>query len=279
MTDPNHAQNLTLVLCGNGTTGRRVATRLTARGIPIRTGSRSGEPPFDWQDQATWAPALHNVTSVYLVYYPDLVVPGAVEAVRRFADLAVAGGTRRLVLLSGRGEQQAENAEQALRESGADWTIVRSSFFAQNFSEKFFLDSVLSGTLEFPAGNAGEPFIDAEDIADVVVAALTEDGHVGQLYELTGPRLLTFADVVSEIGKAAGRQIGYRPVSLEEFATTLAEDGLPEDYVAALIDVARVTLDGRNASLADGVKRALGREPRDFTGYAQDAAATGVWDA
>lgn len=277
MTDNTHEQQMTLVLCGTGTTGRRVATRLAARGVPIKVGSRSGEPPFDWDDQATWAPALHNVGSAYLVYYPDLVVPGAVEAVRRFAELAVAGGVRRLVLLSGRGEEQAQQAEQALQESGADWTIVRSSFFAQNFSEKFFLESMLSGTLAFPAGDVTEPFIDADDIADVVVAALTEDRHIGQLYEVTGPRLLTFADAVSEIAKAAEREISYRPASLAEFAAALTADGLPGDYIAALLEVAGVVLDGRSSYLADGVQRAIGREPRDFADYARDAAATGVW--
>ena len=122
----------TLVLGGTGKTGRRVVERLEERGLPVRVGSRSGEPPFDWEDEATWAPALSGVGSVYVSYYPDLAVPGAVAAVRSFAEVATRSGVRRLVLLSGRGEPEAERAELALQEAvdakaGAEWTILRST--------------------------------------------------------------------------------------------------------------------------------------------------------
>ena len=127
--------------------------------------------------------------SVYVSYYPDLAVPGAVETVGAFAEMAVRHGVPRLVLLAGRGEPEAEQAEQAVRDSGAELTIVRSTWFAQNFSEDYMLEYVLSGEVALPAGDTPEPFVDADDIADVAVAALTEDRHVGQLYELTGPRL------------------------------------------------------------------------------------------
>ena len=269
----------TLVLGGTGKTGRRVAERLAARGVPTRIGSRSGEPPFDWEDQATWAPALRGVGAVYLTYYPDLAVPGAVEAVRRFVELALEGERRRLVLLSGRGEEEAERAEQVVRESGADWTIVRASWFAQNFSENYWLDSVRAGEVVLPAGEVGEPFVDADDIADVAVAALTESGHGGQLYELTGPRLLTFAEAVAEIAQATGRDIRYAPVSLEVYAAALAEQGVPDEFIWLVNYLFTTVLDGRNAHLADGVRRALGREPRDFADYARETAAAGVWDA
>jgi uncharacterized protein YbjT (DUF2867 family) len=269
----------TLVVGGTGKTGRRVAQRLRARRLPIRIGSPSGEPPFDWEDQATWAPALRDVDSVYLTYYPDLAFPGAAEAVGAFADLAVASGARRLVLLSGRGEDGALRAEHAVRDSGADWTVVRSAFMAQNFSEGYFLEPVLAGEVAFPAGDdLGEPFIDAEDIADVAVAALTEEGHVGRLYEVTGPRLLTWADAVAEVGRAAGRRIGYSPVSMEEYGSLLIEQEVPADLVKLLTDLFTEVLDGRNAHLGDGVQRALGRPPRDFSEFARAAAASGVWD-
>ncbi len=268
----------TLVLGGTGKTGRRVVERLEARGLPTRVGSRSGEPPFDWEDRATWAPALQNVGSVYVTYYPDLAVPGAADAVRSFADFAVQGGIRQLVLLSGRGEEEAQRSEQAVRESGADWTILRSSFFSQNFSENFLLEQVLGGEVALPAGNVAEPFVDADDIADVAVAALTEVRHGGQLYELTGPRLLTFAEAVGEIARAGGREVRYMPVSVEQFASALTQDEVPPEFTALLTYLFTEVLDGRNAHLTDGVRRALSREPRDFTDYARDAAATGVWD-
>jgi uncharacterized protein YbjT (DUF2867 family) len=273
-------QQPTLVLGGTGKTGRRVVQRLEARGIPVRLGTPSATPPFDWTNEATWPAALDGVGSVYVTYYPDLAVPGAAQAVGTFADLAVATGVRRLVLLSGRGEEGARRGEQALQQSGADWTIVRSAFMAQNFNESFFLEPLRAGEVAFPAGeDLAEPFIDADDIADVAVAALTQDGHVGQLYEVTGPRLLSWAQAVAEIATAVGHPIRYLPVSLEDYAALLIENQVPADYVKMLTDVFTEVLDGRNAHLADGVQRALGRPPRDFADYARDAAATGIWDS
>jgi uncharacterized protein YbjT (DUF2867 family) len=157
----------TLVLGGTGKTGRRVGERLAARGIPTRVGSRSGQPPFHWEDRSTWAPVLEGVGSAYISYYPDLAVPGAPEAVGSFAELAVRSGVRKLVLLAGRGEPEAEAAEHAVRASGADLTIVRSTWFAQNFSEDYLVDGVRSGEVAVPARDVPEPFIDADDIADV----------------------------------------------------------------------------------------------------------------
>jgi uncharacterized protein YbjT (DUF2867 family) len=268
----------TLVVGGTGKTGRRVVERLEARGLPVRVGSRSGEPPFDWEDEATSAPALRDVGAVYVTYYPDLAAPGAANAVRSFAELAVESGVRRLVLLSGRGEEEARRAELAVQGVDAEWTIVRSRFFSQNFSESFFLEPILGGELALPVDGVAEPFVDAEDIADVAVAALTEDGHAGQLYELTGPRLLTFAEAVEEISLASGREIRYVPVSVEQFASALSRDRVPSEVVELLTYLFTEVLDGRNARLTDGVRRALGRKPRDFADYAREAAATGVWD-
>lgn len=269
----------TLVLGGTGKTGRRVAARLAERGIPVRLGSRSADPPFDWEAPSTWAPALRGAAAVYLSYYPDLAVPGAVEAVRSFVGRAEAAGVRRLILLSGRGEEEAQRAEQVVRDAGVEWTIVRCAWFAQNFSENYLLEPVLAGEIALPAGEGREPFVDAEDIAEVAVAALTKDGHAGQLYELTGPRLLTFAEAIGEIAAATGREIRYVQVSPEEYVAALEEHGVPADFVWLVNYLFTTVLDGRSASLADGVQRALGREPRDFAVYARETAALGVWDA
>jgi len=272
----------TLVLGGTGKTGRRVAERLEARGLPVRVGSRSGEPPFDWESPDTWAHAIKGANSVYVSYYPDLAIPGAPAAVRSFAELAVQNGVRRLVLLSGRGEEEAQSAETALREvcneAGVEWTIVRCAWFNQNFDENYLLEPILSGEVALPSGNVPEPFVDADDIADVAVAALTEDGHAGELYEMTGPRLLTMEKAVGEIAEATGREIRFVPVSMEEYESVLAKADVPPEFVSFLTYLFGKVLDGRNASLADGVRRALGREPRDFADYARDAATTGVWD-
>ena len=271
-------QEPTLVLGGTGKIGRRVAERLTARGLPVRIGSRSGKPRFDWEDRSTWGPVLDGARSAYVAHHWD-AIPGAAATLGAFAELAVERGVRRLVLLSGRGEEEAERAERAVRDSGAELTVLRATWFAQNFSEDYWRDQVRSGEVALPAGATPEPFVDAGDIADVAVAALTDDRHVGEVYELTGPRLLTFAEAVQEISRAVGREIRYVPISIEDFAAAAAEQGVPDEVVGLLAVLFGEVLDGRNAHLADGVQRALGREPRDFRDYARDAADTGIWNA
>ncbi len=275
----NHNTNskTTLVLNGTGKIGRRVVERLTARGLPVRIGSRSGEPRFDWDDRSTWEPVLEGVGSAYVAHYGD-AIPGAAETLGSFADLAVESGVPRLVLLSGRGEEEAELGERAVRDSGAELTVLRSTWFAQNFSEDYWLEQVQAGALELPAGDTPEPFVDADDIADVALAALTDDRHVGELYELTGPRLLTFAEAVLEISRAVGREIRYVPISSDDFAAAAADQGVQREVVEMLTYIFGEVLDGRNARVADGVQRALGREPRDFSDYARNAAATGIWN-
>jgi uncharacterized protein YbjT (DUF2867 family) len=271
--------DLTLVLGAHGTTGRRVASRLAARGVTTRLGSRSGKPPFDWADRRTWAPVLHRVSAAYLVYSPDLVAPEALERVGDVAALAARSGVERLVLLSGRGEKAAQEAEQAVMAAGTAWTIVRSAFFAQNFSEKGFEEFVRSGTVALPAPEIGEPFVDADDIADVVVAALTEDGHTGQVYEVTGPRLMTFDDAVADIAAATGRALTFERITSAEFVRQLTAGGVPAEDAHVFAEIFETVLDGRNAFLTDGVQRALGRPPRDFTEYAAATAPSGVWHA
>jgi len=268
----------TLVLGGTGKTGRRIIERLETLGVPTRLGSRNAEPPFDWEKRTTWPAALEGASAVYISYQPDLAVPEAVEAIDEFKRLAISSDVRRLVLLSGRGEDEAQRAEQVLQSSAADWTILRSSWFSQNFSENFLLDAVLSGTVALPVGDVKEPFVDADDIADVAVAALTEDGHEEHLYELTGPRLLTFADTVGAIAAAVNRPIKFLEITPEQYAEDLKRHGVPQDVASLMMYVFTTNLDGRNAYVADGVQRALGREPRDFTDYAREAAATGIWE-
>lgn len=268
-----------LVIGGTGKTGRRVSSRLNERGLTVRIGSRSGEPAFDWDRPAGWPAVLEGVTTAYVTYYPDLAVPGADQAIATLAELALAQGVKRLVLLSGRGEKGAEAGERALQNSGVDWTIIRASWFHQNFSENFLLDPVLAGEVSLPVDSVQEPFIDAEDIAEIAVAALTDDRHSKKLYEVTGPRLLTFAEAVSEIAEASGRDIHYRAISHNDFLAGLKSSDVPPELIALLDGLFSEVLDGRNESLADGVQQALGRPPRDFREYVQETAATGVWDA
>jgi uncharacterized protein YbjT (DUF2867 family) len=276
----NHPRRgITLVLGGTGNTGRRVVERLMARGVRTRVGSRSGRPPFDWEDQNTWEHALENVRAAYITYYPDLAIPGAADAIREFTQMAVWLGVRRLVLLSGRGEEEAQQSEKIVQSFDAEWTVVRSSWLSQTFSENFLREPVLGGEVALPVGDVREPFIDANDIADIAVAALTEDGHDGQIYEVTGPRLLTFADAVHEIAKATKRDVRYVEIPLEEFEDAMAAQGVPADAVQLMTYLFTTVLDGRNEHLTDGVQRVLGRSPRDFGDFARSAAAAGAWSA
>jgi uncharacterized protein YbjT (DUF2867 family) len=273
----NNENEITLVLGGTGKTGRRVAERLMAKGRKVRRGSRSAQPSFDWNNEDGWDACLDGVKAAYINYSPDLAMPGATDSIQAFVDLARRRGVQRLVLLSGRGEEEAQACERIVQDSGLDWTIVRASWFNQNFSEGAFIDMVLAGAITLPAGNQVEPFVDVDDIADVIVAAFTEDHHGGQVYEVTGPRLMSIADVAADLSRATGREIAYVDVPHEAFVSEVAASGAPKDVVWMLDYLFATVLDGRNAQLTDGVQRALGRAPKDFADYAREIAATGLW--
>jgi uncharacterized protein YbjT (DUF2867 family) len=276
MTTPQSP--LTLVLGGTGKTGRRVVEDLKAKGQAVRVGSRSAVPSFDWDDQPGWDAALQGVTAAYITYAPDLAIPGASDAIEAFVHTARRAGVEHFVLLSGRGEDEAQACERIVRNSGVAWTIIRASWFNQNFSEGAFIDMVLNGAITLPAGTTPEPFVDADDIAEIAVAALTEPGHDGELYEVTGPRLMTLTDVAADLSRATGREIAFVDVPHAAFVDEIKQSGAPKDVAWMLDYLFATVLDGRNAHLTDGVQRALGRSPKDFADYARDAAAAGVWD-
>jgi uncharacterized protein YbjT (DUF2867 family) len=267
-----------LVIGATGKTGARVAAKLEAKGLPIRRGSRNSDTPFDWEAPETWAPALSGTRAAYVTYFPDLAFPGAVEKLESLVETAKDADVEHLVLLSGRGEHHARLGEEVVRNSGIDFTLVRAAWFAQNFSEGYLRDPILAGVLPMPGGDIAEPIIDIEDIADVAVAALTEAGHRGKLYEVTGPRLMTFAEMAETLGQAVGRPIQHIPISFDDFHANVAAAG--GEFVANVFTaIARETLDGRNAHTTDGVMQALGRPPRDFAEFAMDAARAGTWPA
>jgi len=267
-----------LIIGGGGKTGARVNSLLQARGIATRPVSRSSAIPFDWTRPETWQAALDGVSKAYVTYQPDLAVEGADEAIATLGRLARDKRLERVVLLSGRGEPGAQRAERALQASGVSWTIVRASWFNQNFSEGYLIDGVLAGDVALPAGPVREPFIDADDIADVVVAALTDARHANKLYEVTGPRALTFAEAVAEIAAVTGRPIRYTQVSPEDFAAGMRQASVPDDVIALLGELFTVVLDGRNAQVTHGVEDALGRPARDFSDYVRATAAAGMWE-
>lgn len=268
-----------LVLGATGKTGRRIVHRLQAAGHPVRIGSRSASPSFDWANEKGWSACLEGVASVYINYAPDLAMPGATDSIQSLVAQAKQQGVKRFVILSGRGEAEAQACEHIVMASGLEWTVVRASWFNQNFSEGAFVEMVIAGQITLPDVDTPEPFVDVDDIAEVAVAALTEPGHSGEVYEVTGPRLLTLAEIAAELSRATGRNIVYTPVPHDAFVNSVAESGAPQDVLWMLDYLFATVLDGRNAYLTDGVQRALGREPKDFSDYARDIATTGLWNA
>ncbi|NUR28796.1 MAG: NAD(P)H-binding protein [Catenulispora sp.] len=272
----------TLILAGTGKTGRRVATRLSSAGHPVRTAARSGgDVHFDLDDATTWPAALDGVAAVYLVE-PSLDA-GAEHPPRiaRLVATAVAAGVRRLVLLSAPGADieghPLHTTDLAVRESGVEWTVLRPNWFSQNFSEDFWLPAIRSGTLAFPTGQGRVPFIDAEDIADVAAAALTEDRHAGQVYMLTGPRAISFGEAAELIAAAADRPVRFVDVTPEDFFQQQLSHGLPAAGAQRLTDLMVSISNGEHEELHDGVERALGRVPRRFEDFVVETAATGCW--
>ena len=279
--NPTHTSTpsvTTLVLGGNGKTGRRVVEGLIAKGRSVRIGSRSASLSFDWHDSSNWRDVLDGIHEMYVAYHPDLAVPGASEDIRELVAIAKEKGVRKIVLLSGRGEEEAQLCERIVLHCGVPATVVRCSWFNQNFTESFLRDMLLGGTIALPVSTVREPFVDAEDIADVAVAALTEDGHAGQIYEITGPRLMTFAEAAQEITTQTGRDLRFVEISMEDFVVGLQSAGLPEGMVQLIQYLFTQVLDGRNESLGDGVQRALGRAPRDFSDFVAAAHASHAWE-
>ncbi|QEU92500.1 NAD(P)H-binding protein [Streptomyces kanamyceticus] len=268
-----------LVLGATGKTGRHVVARLRAAGHAVRAASRTSGTRFDWTDRATWAPALAGVRALYLV------VPTEAEPIADFIAQAKAAGVRRFVVLSGRGvelyghsfEPGMAEAEQAVRDADVDWTVIRPNNFAQNFDEDLFHGPLLAGRLALPTGDVPEPFIDVTDIAEVAAALLTEEGHTHRVYELTGPRALSFGDAVAEIAAASGRPMRFEHVTEEQYVAELVADGVPDEAARSLAHVFVFLSEGHNATPTSGVRDVLGREPRDFSEYVQERAKAGAW--
>lgn len=267
-----------LVIGGKGKTGKKVVDRLQSLGKEVRSVSRSSVPSFDWEDKITWADALEGVDKMYVTYQPDLAVPASLDAIESLVRLARNSGIEKVVLLSGKGEHQAELCEQVVINSGIDFTIVRASWFNQNFSEGFFLDPIISGMVALPHADKRVPYVDTDDIADVVVEALLHDRHDGKTYELTGPRLMSFKDVMNEISVATGRSISFTEITPSAYTQMLGEAGVPPDYIW-LINYLFTEVLGSNGTdmVTNHVEQVLGRKPKDFTTYAREVAATGVW--
>ncbi len=267
-----------LIIGKNAKTGWRVDRRLRELGYPTRAVSRSTSPAFDWEDQRTWRAAMAGTGAAYVTFHPDLAIPTAEQTIRDFVALAAEVGLEHLVLLSGRGENGARRAERVLEASGLDWNVVRASWFMQNFSESFMIEGILDGELMLPAGDTAEPFVDADDIAAVAVATLTRRGLRNRVFEVTGPRAMTFAECVAAISRATGYPAKYTQVPLDAFIDGMRAEGAPEDLLWLMRELFTVVFDGRNSSPTTGVEEALGRPATDFSDYVRKVMANGAWN-
>ncbi|KAF2517007.1 Rossmann-fold NAD(P)-binding domain-containing protein [Flavobacterium foetidum] len=268
-----------LVLGGNGKTGRRVASLLsTKNNVEIRIGSRSAAIPFDWEKPETWPNAVKNIDVVYITFQPDLAIPTAPKAIQDFTMLSTKIGVKKIVLLSGRGEKEAQICEEIVKATAQNWTIIRASWFNQNFSESIFLEPILGGFVALPKADVLEPFTDADDIAEVVTEALLDEKHNGKTYELTGPRLLTFENAVKEIATQTERKIIFQPLALDEYINALREYQVPEEEIWLVNYLFSEVLDGRNSSITNDIEKVLGRKATDFKEYVKKTSQTGVWN-
>ena len=258
-----------LIIGATGKTGTRVMQGLKELGFNPEGASRNGEVHFDWDEPTTWSPALNGIDSVYLTYYPDLAVPKAPEDISRFCALAKMKGIRHITVLSGRSEPAAQVCENIIKQSGIGWTVVRASWFDQNFSEGLFYQFIMDGNIALPVTDVTEPFIDIDDIAEIVIDSLIDDKHSEQLYEVTGPELISFADIAAKFSAHLNREVGFESISMPEFQSRLEKDGVPQGAIEALTYLFGEVLDGRSESTTDGVERALGRAATTFDEYIQ----------
>ena len=221
---------------------------------------------------------MQGMDKVYITYQPDLAVPGALETIEELTKQAKRCGVKKLVLLSGKGEREAELCEQVVIHSGLDYTIVRASWFNQNFSESFFLEPILEGFVALPQAEAKVPYVDTDDIADVAVEALLHDKHNGEIYQLTGPRLLTFKEVIQEISKATGREITFIPIALPAYTSVMKQQGVPADFIWLVEYLfSEVLGNPSNSEITHDIEKVLGRKPKDFAQYVQETADLGIW--
>lgn len=273
-------QNNILVIGGTGKTGRKVVERLEKQNVNVRVGSRNATPSFSWQEPDNWAAVMEGMDAVYITFQPDLAVPGALEAIEAITKQAKSSNIKKVVLLSGKGEKEAELCEQVVIHSGIDYTIIRASWFNQNFSESFFLAPIVAGHVALPKPDVKVPYVDTNDIADVAVEVLLNSKHNGKIYELTGARMLTFKEVIAEIATATNRTIAFTPITMQAYVNAMQQQGVPADYIWLIEYLFTEVLDNQNnAQVTNDVEKVLARKPIDFSDYVKQTASTGIWNS
>lgn len=268
----------TLVLGGTGKTGTRVASRLTRRGLSVRTAARHGaDVAFDWDDAATHRLAVEGIDRLYLV--PPVMRTQFAEQVSAFLDLAEAAGVRHVTYLSAYGIDLAP-PEVALRTVELDLmdrptlthSIIRPAWFMQNFSETFL--KPIDGAITVPSGDGGEAFVDVEDIAAVAAATLVEPAaHAGAEYAPTGPDTLTVSQAAGIIGRVTGQPIRHVDVDRQAWVEGVIASGVPAEYGEMLQMLTDTVASGLGSRPNDDIRAVTGRPPTRFVDFAQRTAA------
>ncbi len=269
--------NQVLVLGATGKTGSRVAERLSAHEVSVRTAARSGaDARFDWDNQATWEQTLRGTTGLYLVS-PILRIDFA-GLVGRFLDQAERAGVRHVTYLSAYGMEHAP-AEVALRaveldlaaRSSLTSAVIRPAWFMEDFSETFL--QPVNDEITVPAGDGAEAFVSVEDIASVAAVTLTNpEQHAGRAYAPTGPQALTMDEAAQLISAAARRAITYRDTDREGWIAAMVSTGIPAEYAQVLRPLTATVADGNGARPNSDVLEVTGTAPVTFAEFAAKTA-------
>jgi uncharacterized protein YbjT (DUF2867 family) len=286
-----------LVTGATGKTARHLIPKLIQRGVTVRAVSRapaqarpgSESQHFDWFDESTYASALTGADAIYVVSPQSADGTADPTAqLQKFLHGAADGGVSRIALLSSIGVGQAppddplRRMELAVIESGVPYTILRPAAFMQNFSENHWSGVARTvretGRLAMPFGDHAVSYVSAGDIAEVAAAALTENGHAGMGYTLTGPEAITLIEVAAHISAAAGRSVQYSEADQDALRRALLDSGAPAEiasYVSQAFQFAMTS--GVMRAVTGDILAVTGRPATTFAEFALGAA--GAWIA
>lgn len=266
-----------------GQVGSEVVKALVARGADVRAGSRQGtQVPgarpavYDFEQPDTYESALNSVSRAFLLV-PAQSIARANELAPAFVEAAGAAGVQRLVcmtgMLSDAPDAPLKGTERAVMDSGIAYTLLRPNWFNQNFAPGYYLPMIREmGGVFLPAADGRVSFVDTRDIGAVAAAALTENGHAGVEYTLTGPEALDHTEACAILSDASGREIRYTPISEDDYRGALAGEGMPDEAIQGMLDLYRLIRDGLCTEVSGDISSVLGRPPISFADYARDYA-------
>lgn len=272
-----------------GNIGSLLSPKLKATGKPVRLVTRDPSKLDSLKgdnvevvegslaDSASITRAVDGAERLVIICAPD---PQGGQWEMDAVDAAKASGVKHVVMVSALGAsadspivlaQNHHKAEEHLKASGVGYTIIQPHYFFQNLY--LSMPTIQGeGKVYNCQGDGKISAIDADDIAEVLTKILTEDGHAGKTYMLTGPEALDFATMCKKLGDAAGRSIEHVNIPEEAYAGALKQAQLPDWLADDLAKMAAVFGMGVAADVSPHVEEILGRPPRSFDNFARDHA-------